>query len=96
MFSKDAASTVPDSYVKVEGDTLTFGDHSMAYTASEYNAILVAYGLTLTADDVSSKLAEENSYATVKDGQVVFNDTGSWAGKPDEWKKILSAYSKAM
>ena len=69
MFSKDAASTVPDSYVKVEGDSLTFGDHSMAYSASEYNAILAAYGLTLTAEDAGSKLAADNSYATVKDGQ---------------------------
>jgi hypothetical protein len=96
MFSKDAASSVPDSYVKVEGDTLTFGDRSMAYMGSEYNAILAAYGLTLTADDVSSKLGGFDSFAMVKDGQVVFNDTGSWTFKPDEWKIILGAYSKAM
>ncbi len=96
MFNKDAASTVPDSYVKVSGDMVTFGDHSMVYTATEYNAILAAYGLTLTPEDCSSKLPADNSYATVKDGQVVFNTTGSWAGKPEEWKKVLGAYSKAM
>ena len=96
MFSKDAASNVPDSYAKVDGDTVTFGDRSMAYSATEYNAILSAYGLTLTAEDVSSKLGAESSYATVKDGQVVFNKTGSWVAKPDEVKKVLSAYSKAM
>lgn len=96
MFSKDAASNVPDSYVKIEGDTLTFGDHSMAYKPSEYHAILSAYGLTLAAEDVTSKLGAENNFATVKDGQLVFNDLRSWVAKPDEWKKLLSAYSKAM
>ena len=95
-FSKDAASTVPDSYAKVEGDTVTFGKRSMAYSATEYNAILSAYGLTLTAEDASSKLGPESSYATVKDGQVVFNTTGSWVARPEEVKKVLSAYSKAM
>lgn len=96
MFSKDAAASVPDFYVDVEGDTVKFGDDGMSYKASEYDAILRAYGLTLKAEDVKAKLGEDNSYATVEDGKVVFNDTGSWVFKPEMMKKILSAYSKAM
>ena len=96
MLSSEAAKTVPSSFAKVEGDTIMFGDHSMAYRSSEYHSILSAYGLTLTPEDVSAKLGSLDSYATVKDGKVVFSDRGNLAYRPDEIKMILGAYSKSM
>ena len=88
MLSAESAKNVPSSYAKVEGDTIKFGDSSMAY--------LAAYVLALTPDDVSSKLGSIDSYATVKDGKVVFSDRGNLTYNPSEWKAILGAYSKAM
>ena len=96
MLSAEAAKNVPSSFAKVEGDTVTFGDNSMAYMSSDYHSILAAYGLALTPDDVSSKLGSMDSYATVKDGKVVFSDRGNLTYNPSEWKAILGAYSKAM
>ena len=68
----------------------------MAYLSSDYHSILAAYGLALTPDDVSSKLGSMDSYATVRDGKVVFSDRGNLTYNSSEWKVILGAYSKAM
>jgi len=97
MLSAEAAKNVPSSFAKVEGDTVKFTDNSMAYLSSDYHSILTAYGLALTPDDASSKLlGPMDSYATVKDGKVVFSDRGNLTFNPSEWKVILGAYSKAM
>ena len=96
MFSSEAVESVPDSFAKVEENTVIFGDSSMAYKSSNYHAILTAYGLTLTPDNVTSKLGTMDSYATVKDDKVVFSDRGNLTYNPSEWKMVLGAYSKAM
>ncbi len=71
MLSPEAAKHVPSSFAIVDGDAVNFKDKSMAYVAGDYHTILTAYGLSLSAENVSSKLGSITAYAHVKDGKVV-------------------------
>ncbi len=95
MLSLEAAKSVPPCLAKVEGDTITFRyGESMVCSPREYHSILTAYGLTLTPDDVVSKLGKMDTYATVKDDKLFFSDIKMFLWSSD-WKIILGAYRKA-
>ena len=93
--SVEAAKSLPPCFARVIGDNIDFrfGD-SMVCSPRQYHAILVAYGLELTPDDVSSKLGMMDTYAAVKDDKVVFSDEKVFFWSSD-WKIILGAYRKA-
>ena len=95
MLSVEAAKRVSSCFAKVRGNTIEFptGD-SMRCSPKEYHSILTAYGLTLTPEDVISKLGKMDTYARVKDGKVVFSEEKVFLWSSD-WKIILDAYTKA-
>lgn len=86
-------AVVPAPYAKVADNKPAFNDVIKAYTPVEYDAIFRAYGLTLSPEMVSEKLAI-SSYATVKDGEVVFG-SAKLALNGGEWENVLSAYELA-
>lgn len=92
----EAAQNVPPCFASVKGDTIQFGCgyHSLQCSPKEYHAALTAYGLTLTADDVSSRLGKIGTYAMVQDGMVIFNENIVLLWSSD-WKIILGAYKKS-
>ena len=90
------ARNLPPCFGKVKENTTEFGRNATSLQCSprEYHSILTAFGLTLTPDDVVSKLGEMDSYATVQDGKVVFSDDQVFLWSSD-WEIIFNAYSKA-
>ena len=94
--SVQAAKSLPPCFARVIGDIIDFrfGD-SMVCSPEQYHAILAAYGLELTPEDVSSKLLKMDTYATVREGNVIFSDEKMFMWSSD-WEIILGAYSKAQ
>ncbi len=97
VLTVEAAKDLPPCFGIVKENTTEFGRNATSLQCSprEYHAILSAYGLKLTPDDVSSKLSNMDTYATVQDGKVVFSDEKAFLWSSD-WKTILGAYSKAQ
>ena len=85
-----AVADVPASYAMAADGAVAFNDLDTAYRPAQYHAILTAYGFMIDAD----KVAEMNipSYASVKDGEVMFQDGPEMAYDGDEWTRILAAY----
>ena len=92
----ESAKNLPPCFGVVKENTTEFGRNatSLQCTPNEYHSILTAFGLTLTSDDVISKLGKMDTYATVREGKVVFSDEKVFLWSSD-WKNILGAYSKA-
>ncbi len=92
----ETAKNLPPCFGTLIENTTVFGRNATSLQCSprEYHSILAAYGLTLTPDDVSSKLGKMENYATVQDGKVVLNDATVFLWSSD-WKIILGAYTKA-
>ena len=92
----ESAKNLPPCFGVVKENTTEFGRNATALTCSpkEYHSILTAFGLTLTPDDVISKLGKMDSYATVQNGEVVFGDEKAFIWSSD-WKIILGAYKKS-
>lgn len=91
----ETAQNLPSCFGTVKENTTEFGRNATSLQCSprEYHSILTAYGLGLALDDVSSKLGKMQSYATVKDGKVIFSDDKVFLWSLD-WKIILDAYTK--
>lgn len=92
----ETAKNLPPCFGIVKENTTEFGRNATALqcTPKEFHSILTAYGLELTPDDVSSTLGKMDTYATVRDGKVVFRDEKVFLWSSD-WKIILGAYRKA-
>lgn len=71
-----------------EGATIPWGKENNAYTSRMFNAVLEAYGLSLSADAAGST---PSTYARVADDKVRFNDT-AYAYRPAVYHAILTAY----
>lgn len=94
--SVEAAKSLPPCFARVLGDIIDFRfGESMVCSPSQYHSILAAYGLELTPENVGSKLAKMDIYATVQDGEVIFGDERLFMWSSD-WTTILGAYSKAQ
>ena len=92
----ESAKNLPLCFGVVKENTTEFGRNASALQCSpkEYHTILSAFGLTLTPDDVISKLGKMDNYATVQNGKIAFSDEKVFLWSSD-WKNILGAYSKA-
>jgi OmpA-OmpF porin, OOP family len=90
--SPQAAGTLKDSmktYVSdVKGDKVAYADACTAYSPTEWDTILKAYGLTLDESKVSSL---PNGYATIKGGKTDFS-TAATAYSPNDYHAIYVAY----
>lgn len=92
----ETAKNLPLCFGVVKENTTEFGRNASALQCSpkEYHTILTAFGLTLTPEDVTSRLGKMDSYATVRDGKIVFSDDRVFLWSSD-WQIILGAYRKA-
>jgi OOP family OmpA-OmpF porin len=91
--SSQAAGTLQGSmecpYVSdVKGDKVTYSDAATAYSPTEWDTILRAYGLTLNQSKAGSL---PNGYATIKDGKADFVGAPT-AFTPNEYHAIYVAY----
>jgi outer membrane protein OmpA-like peptidoglycan-associated protein len=90
----DSANKTPATYAKASADKVMFNDRAIAYSPKDYHAILTAYGLLLSPEDVRAKLGSV-WYASAQSDKVTFGKN-SVAYNEEEWKTILSAYSMPM
>ncbi len=82
------------TYAKVKDGNVVFGKSPTAYGPDTLNAILTAYGLTISADAVNGGKVPA-SYAKVKDGNIVFGKNAT-AYSPVEVNQILNAYNLTL
>ena len=90
----ESASQTPASYAKTSDDKVIFNDSAIAYSPEDYHAILTAYGLLLSPEEVRAKLGSV-SYASAKSDKIVFGQS-AFAYNAEEWQTILSAYNLPM
>ena len=82
------ATNVPSMYAKVVNGTVAYNNTATAYSSETLNAILGAYGLTLSPEGVASV---PTSYAKVAMDKVVFNKNHI-AYDPQGYHNIFTAY----
>ena len=70
------------------GATIPWGRDNTAYTATEFNAVLEAYGLNLTPESVKNV---PKSYAKMAGDKVMFGNT-AFAYRPVTYHAILTSY----
>lgn len=87
----DAVEGVPKSYAKTVEGNVKFNNSNMVYPPHKYHAILTAYGLQISPEEVEKRMGYLD-YAKVKDGEVVFGKT-STAYNRKEWVTILACYT---
>jgi len=88
----DIVAKVPSTYATVKGGEIVYNKSATAYSPDTFNAILEAYGLSLSADALGDV---PSTYATANGGEVAFGKKAA-AYSPDTLHKILTAYGLTL